>query len=83
MYTLRMIAGTQAVIIGRAELDSPADTWGVNLLARILEYMGQVAEVISLANTMQSLQDIPIVKATLAYNHMGTGEVIILIINQA
>jgi hypothetical protein len=68
---------------GRAELDTHADTCGVNNVARILEFMGQVAEVSGFANSMQALQDIPIVKAALAYDDPNTGETIVLIINQA
>ncbi len=41
------------------------------------------AEVSGFSNAMDSLQDIPIVKAAVAYDHPETGEVIILVINQA
>jgi hypothetical protein len=68
---------------GRAELDTHADTCGVNNVARILEFTGQVAGVSGFANSMQALQDIPIVKAALAYDDPNTGETIVLIINQA
>jgi hypothetical protein len=68
---------------GRAELDSHADTCGVNEVARILENNTQVAEVTGFANSFQPLKDIPIVKAALAYDHAETGKVIVLIINQA
>ena len=67
----------------RAELDSHADTCGINHIARVLEISGQVAEVSGFSNAMDSLQDIPIVKAAVAYDHPETGEVIILVINQA
>jgi hypothetical protein len=67
----------------RAELDSHADTCGINNTARILEYTNQAAEVSGLANSMEPIQNIPIVKAALAYDHPETGEVIVLIINQA
>jgi hypothetical protein len=66
-----------------AKLDSHADTCGVNHIARVLEISGQVAEVSGFSNEMDSLQDIPIVKAAVAYDHPDTGEVIILVINQA
>jgi hypothetical protein len=68
--------------IGVVELDSHADTYGVNDMARILEYKDQVADVSGFANSMQPLQNIPIVKAALAYDHPDTGVVIVLIINQ-
>jgi len=67
----------------RAELDPHADTCGVNHIAKILEYTDQVAEVSEFANSMQPLQNIPIVKVALAYDHPDTGEVFILILNQA
>jgi hypothetical protein len=49
----------------------------------VLEISGQVAEVSGFSNAMDSLQDIPIVKAAVAYDHPDTGEVIIMVINQA
>ncbi len=68
---------------GRAELDSHADTCGVNNVARILEYTNQVAEVTGFANSLEPLRNVPIVKAAVAYDHPDTGEVVIIIINQA
>ena len=67
----------------RVELDSHADTCGVNEVARILEYSGQVAEVSGFSDTMEPLRDIPIVKAALAYDEPLTGDTVILIVNQA
>jgi len=67
----------------RVELDSHAHTCGVNNVARVLEFHGQVAEVSGFADTMESLKDIPIVKAALAYDDTHSGETAILIINQA
>ncbi len=52
-------------------------------MARILEYTNQVVEVTGFANSFQPLRDVPIVKAALAYDHPETGEIIILILNQA
>jgi hypothetical protein len=66
--------------LGRAEF---ANMCGVNEVARILEYTNQVVEVTGFANSFQPLKDIPIVKAALAYDHPETGEVIVLILNQA
>jgi hypothetical protein len=70
-------------ILRKVELDSHADTCGVNNVTRILEYTNQVAEVTCFANSLSPLQDILIVKTALAYDHPDTGEVIVLIINQA
>jgi hypothetical protein len=64
-------------------LDSYADTCSINNIACILEYTGQTAEVTSFASSLQTLQDIPIVNAAVAYEDPESGEVIILIINQA
>jgi len=71
------------VKFGRAELGTHADTCGLNSIARVLEYTGQVAEVSGFANSMNSIQDVLLVKAALAYDDAITGETIILIINQA
>jgi hypothetical protein len=54
---------------GRAELDSHANTCSINNTARVLEYNNQVAEVSGFANSMQTLKEVPIVKAALAYDH--------------
>lgn len=67
----------------RVELDSHADTCGVNNAARVLEYYGQVVQVSGFANSLQPLSDIPIVKAAIALDCHDTGETVILIINQA
>jgi hypothetical protein len=58
--------------------DSHADTCGVNSVARILEYSGQVAEVSGFANSMDSIRDVPIVKAAIAYDIPSSGETIIV-----
>ncbi len=52
----------------RAELDSHADTCGVNNTAYVLEYTGKVAEVAGFSKALQTRQDVPIVKAALAYD---------------
>jgi hypothetical protein len=67
----------------RVELDSHANTCGVNKVTRILEYSGQVAEISGFLDTMEPLKDIPIVKAALAYDAPLAGETVILIVNQA
>jgi hypothetical protein len=61
--------------LARTALDSHADTCGVKNTAWILEYTNQVAEVSGYANSMEPIQNVPIVKAALAYNHPETGEV--------
>lgn len=43
----------KSIIIGRAELDTLADTSGVNNIARALEFTNQVAEVSGFANSLQ------------------------------
>jgi hypothetical protein len=67
----------------RAKLDSHADTCGVNNVAYIIEYLGQVAEVYGFSKSMNAMQDVPIVKAAVAYDDHITGETLILVINQA
>jgi hypothetical protein len=67
----------------RAELDSHADTCGVNHIALVLETYGQVAEVSGFSDSMKPLQDIPIVKAAVAFDNLETGETVVVIINQA
>jgi hypothetical protein len=65
----------------RAKLDSHADTCGVNDVALILEHLGKVAEVHGFSKSLQAMQDIPIVKAAVAYDDSNTGETYILILN--
>jgi hypothetical protein len=67
----------------RAELNSHANTCGVNDVARILEYTDQVAEVSGFSEGLGTLKDVPIVNAAVAYDDPVSGETIILIINQA
>jgi hypothetical protein len=66
----------------RAELDSHADTCGGNSIARILEYSGQVAKVSGFVNSMDSIRDVPVVKAAIVFDVPSTGETVIPIINQ-
>jgi hypothetical protein len=60
----------------KAKLDSHADTCHVNNVTRILEYYGQVAEVSGFANSLDPIQDVPIVNAAVAYDNPQTGEMI-------
>jgi len=76
-------SNTTTVKFGRAELDSHADTCGLNSVAWVLEYTWQIAEVSGFANSLRSIEDVPIVKATLAYDDSETGETTILIFNKA
>ena len=66
----------------RAELNSHADTCGVGSTARVIEYTGQTVEVSGFATSMDSIKNVPVVKAALAYNDPSTGETIILVLNQ-
>jgi hypothetical protein len=67
----------------RAELDTHADTCGVNNVAHILSYTGKVAHVSAFSPQLAVMPDIPIVKAAIAYDNAITGETYILILNQA
>ncbi len=59
------------------------DTCGVNEVAYIIEYLGKVAEVYRLPKSLSAMQDIPIVKAALAYDNPVSGKTKVIIINQA
>jgi hypothetical protein len=67
----------------RAKLDSHADTYGVNGVAYIIEYMGKVAEVYGFSKSLSAMEDVPIIKAALAYDDPKTGETTEIIVNQA
>jgi hypothetical protein len=81
--SLKVVDNENEILSCRAELDSHADTCGLNNVAQILEFHGQVADVSRFSTAMQSLHDIPIVKGAVAYNDHETGEVIVLVFNQA
>jgi len=66
-----------------AELDSHADTSGVNDVAYVLEYLGKVTEVYEFSKSLSTMEDVPIVKAAFAYDDHITGETLIVIVNQA
>ena len=80
---IQAINRSQKISVCRAELDTHADTCGVNNTALILEYTGQVADVAGFSDSIGVLKEVPIVKAALAYDHPTTGDTIVLIINQA
>ncbi len=67
----------------RAELDSHADTCGVNNTAIIISYTGKVAHVSAYSPDLEVLRDIPIVKAAMAYDDAVTGETYVIMLNQA
>ena len=67
----------------RAELDSHADTCGVGETAYILEYTNRTMDVGAFSQHYQTMEDIPIVKAAVAYDDPITGEIFILVIGQA
>ncbi len=64
----------QEILCCRTELDSHADTCSVNNVAKVLENTGHVAKVSSFSGAMGTLQDIPIVKAALAYDNPDNNE---------
>jgi hypothetical protein len=66
-----------------AELDSHADTCAVGETAYILEYTDRVVDVAPFSDNYKQMEEIPIVKAALAYNHPTTGETYILTFGQA
>jgi len=66
-----------------AELDTHADTCGVSDIAKILDYTSQIAKVSGFANSLELIQDVPIVKAAVAFDHTDNGRTTILVINQA
>jgi hypothetical protein len=66
-----------------AELDSHADTCGVGNTTYVLEYSNRTVDVGAFSQHFQALEDIPIVKAAVAYDDPLTGETFILIIGQA
>jgi hypothetical protein len=79
----RMISSVESLSSCRAELDSHADTCAVNETALILEYTDRVVDVGPFSNDYQPLEEIPIVKAALAYDDAETGETFILLFGQA
>lgn len=67
----------------RAELDTHADTCGVNNVARVLSYTRKTAHVSPFTPELSQMRDVPIVKAALAYDNSITGETFVIIVNQA
>lgn len=81
--THRSEDGSEHIKHCRSKLDSHADTCGVNIVAKALEYYGAVAEVSGFVNSMDAITDAPIVKAAVAYEDLNTGETFVLDIDQA
>jgi hypothetical protein len=75
--------GSTSRTLCRAELDSHADTCSLNETAYVIEYLGKVAEVSGFTSSLNTIRDVPIVKAALAYDDHESGETIILMFNQA
>jgi hypothetical protein len=67
----------------QAELDSHADTCGVNDVAKILYYTGKTVQVSAYSPTIEKLENIPIVTAAMAYDDAVTGESYIVLFHQA
>jgi len=69
--------------MGRAELDSHADTCCAGATAAIIEYTDKTCDVSLFSKEYSAMQNIPIIKATTAYDGAETGEMFILIMGQA
>ena len=78
----RMISSVETLFY-RAELDSHADTCTMNETALVLEYTDKMVDVGPFSNDYQPLEEIPIVKAALAYDDAATGETFTLLFGQA
>ena len=69
--------------IGRAELDSHADTCCIGATAAVIEYTGKTCDVSPFSKEYSAMQNVPIVKAATAYDDAVTGETFILIMGEA
>ena len=69
--------------IGRADLDSHADTCCVGATAAVIEYTGKTCDVSPFSKEYSAMQNAPIVKAANAYDDAVTGETFILIMGEA
>jgi hypothetical protein len=69
--------------LGRAELDSHADTCCAGATAAVIEYTGKTCDVSPFSKEYSAMQNIPIVKAATAYDDAETGETFILVLGQA
>jgi hypothetical protein len=66
----------------KAELDTHADTCGVDNVARIISYTGRTVHVSPFTPGLEKIKDVPIVKAAIAYDNSIPGETYVIIINQ-
>ena len=68
---------------GKLELDTHADTGCASSHVRIIEYTGQIAcSVSGFSTELPSINQIPIINGAAAYDHLDTGEVFIIALNQ-
>ena len=68
---------------GKIELDSHADTIVAGANCCILSYTGRVCDVAPYREDYEAVSDVPIVKAATAWQSPLTGQVYILILNEA
>ena len=69
--------------LGRAELDSHADTCCAGATSAVIEYTGKTCDVSPFSKEYDAMKNVPIVKAATAYDDAETGETFILIMGQA
>ena len=67
----------------RTELDSHADSPVVEKGALILHHTGETVNVIPFTDGLGTCSDVPIVTAAVAYDSLTTGEITILLIQNA
>jgi len=72
-----------AVVLGKCELDSHADTIVAGSNCIILNYTGQVCDVSPYRDDYAPVSDVPIVKAATRWQSSHTGQTYILIFNEA
>lgn len=70
-------------VYGRVELDSHADTIVAGANCCILSYTGRVCDVSPYREDYDAISDVPIVKAATAWQSPLTGQVYILVLNEA
>ena len=71
------------VVYGKCELDSHADTIVAGSNCKLLNYTGKVCDVTPYRDDYEPVTNIPIVKAATAWQSPHTGQVYILIFNEA
>ena len=68
---------------GRTELDSHADTTVAGANCRILHYTGRECDVSPYSEEYSPVKDVPIVQAATTWQSPNTGQLYILIFNEA